>query len=126
MLEKRLHKGTGSRWIGAGLAGLLAMGTVLTPGAAVAQVTAPAPVGAAGVQAGLTRVHGIVTDPDGALIPGATVTLTPSGGPPVTAKSGSDGSYSAAVRPGTYTVVVSMPGSLRSPRRGLRLARPGA
>ena len=80
-------------------------------GAAGAQapVAATAQDGAAGVQTGKTRLHGVVTDPDGALIPGATVLLT-GNGPAVKAVSGSDGSYSAAVAPGTYTVTFTMPG----------------
>jgi len=57
-----------------------------------------------------TRVHGTITDPDGALIPGATVTLTPAKGRPVTAKSGGDGTYAVSVPPGKYGVVVTMPG----------------
>jgi hypothetical protein len=68
------------------------------------QVATPA-VPAAG-----TRVHGTITDPDGELIPGATVTLTPSQGRAVTVKSGGDGTYSAAVPPGIYSVLVTMPG----------------
>jgi hypothetical protein len=124
MLEKRLCKRMRSRWLGSGLAGLLVVGTALTPGAAKAQArsTTPAPAGAAGVQAGMTRVHGIVTDPDGALIPGATVILTPVNGRPVTVTSGSDGSYSAAVMPGTYTVVVSMPGFATFTAPGVAIA----
>ena len=112
MLEKRLRRTMKSQWLGSGLAGLLVVGTVLMPGVAraQAQATTPAPVGAAGVQAGKTRVHGVVTDPDGALIPGASVTLTPTSGPAVTVKSGSDGSYTAVVNPGAYTVLVTMPG----------------
>src|SRR6201996_4918096 len=63
-----------SRWVGALLAG------VLMAGVAGAQApTATAAAGAAGVQAGKTRLHGVVTDPDGALIPGATGTLTGNG-----------------------------------------------
>ena len=89
--------------------GWLAVGLMVGAASAQAPVTATAQGGAAGVQAGKTRVHGVVTDPDGALIPGATVTLTGSG-PAVKATSGSDGSYSAAVAPGTYTVTFSMPG----------------
>jgi len=125
MLEKRWCKRMRSRWLGSGLAGLLVVGTALTPGAARAQATTPTPAGAAGVQAGMTRVHGVVTDPDGALIPGATVVLTPSSGQPVTAKSGSDGSYSAAVMPGTYTVVVSMPGFATFTSPGIAIAAAG-
>jgi hypothetical protein len=129
MLEKRLCKRMRSRWLGSGLAGVLVVGTALTPGAARAQATAPGQArtsaGAAGVQAGMTRVHGIVTDPDGALIPGATVLLTPSSGRPVTVKSGSDGSYSAAVMPGTYTVVVTMPGFATFTAPGVAIAATG-
>jgi hypothetical protein len=84
-----------------------------------AQTTTVGPVGtasagpanaAAAVQTGGTRLHGTVTDPDGDLIPGATVTLTPAKGSGRTAKSGSDGTYAITVTPGTYTVVVTMPG----------------
>jgi hypothetical protein len=74
----------------------------------------------------MTRVHGVVSDPDGALIPGATVVLTPSSGRAVTAKSGSDGSYSAAVMPGTYTVVVTMPGFATFTAPGVAIAATGA
>ena len=63
---------------------------------------------------GGTRVHGTITDPDGELIPGASVTLTPTtktgNASGTTVKSGSDGTYSLVVAPGSYTVVVSMPG----------------
>src|SRR6201996_5406460 len=76
---------------------------------AAPQQTAPAvptaPVepatASAQVSTGGTKVHGTVTDPDGELIPGATVTFTPAKGPGRTVKSGSDG---------TYTMLVSMQG----------------
>ena len=130
-MEKGLRKRMRSGWLGSGMAGLLAVGTALTPGVARAQAgpaiqaTKPVPAGAAGVRAGMTRVHGLVTDPDGALIPGATVILTPSSGRPVTVKSGSDGSYSAAVMPGTYTVVVTMPGFATFTAPGVAIASTG-
>jgi len=66
--------------------------------------------GAATIPTGATRVHGIVTDPDGDLIPGATIMLTPSKGAGHSVKSGSDGTYSISLSPGTYSIVVSMPG----------------
>jgi hypothetical protein len=73
---------------------------------AQAQATAPAkPAGAAG-----TRVHGTITDPDGELIPGAKITLSPSKGSAVTATSGSDGTYSLTLPPGTYSVLITMKG----------------
>lgn len=62
------------------------------------------------VPTGGTKVHGTITDPDGSLIPGATITLTPTRGSAVKAQSGSDGTYSVTVAPGTYTMLVSMPG----------------
>ena len=88
MLVDGLRGKTMLGWLGAGLAGVLMAGAAM---GVSAQTPAPAkaPTTAAGVQAGKTRVHGLVTDPDGALIPGATVTLT-GNGPAVKATSGSD------------------------------------
>ena len=57
-----------------------------------------------------TKVHGTITDPDGELIPGATITLTPAHGNATTATSGSDGSYSVTIAPGSYTLLVAMKG----------------
>jgi hypothetical protein len=65
---------------------------------------------AAQVSTGGTKVHGTITDPDGELIPGATVTFTPAKGAGRIVKSGSDGTYTITVTPGTYTLLVSMPG----------------
>ena len=109
-----------SGFVVAGLAGWLLIGAA----GAQAPVTATAQGSAAGVQAGKTRVHGVVTDPDGALIPGATVTLT-GNGPVVTATSGSDGGYSALVTPGTYTVTVTMPGFATFTSTGLNIGAVG-
>jgi len=76
-----------------------------------AQTTPAAPADAAAqVPTGGTKVHGTITDPDGELIPGATVTFTPSKGAGLTVKSGSDGTYAITIKPGTYTLLVSMPG----------------
>ncbi|MGA7157433.1 MAG: carboxypeptidase-like regulatory domain-containing protein [Acidobacteriaceae bacterium] len=105
MLVEGLRKRR-SQWLVAGVAVLLMVGAVMAP--QLAQAEAQAPAGAA--VAGKARVHGLITDPDGALIPGATVTLTPANGPTVTAKSGSDGTYSALVTPGAYGLKVTMPG----------------
>ncbi|HEX4154855.1 MAG TPA: carboxypeptidase-like regulatory domain-containing protein [Acidobacteriaceae bacterium] len=97
------------------IAGMVcSMLTVVASGQAPAAVPARAQTGAAHgaaqVATGGTKLHGIVTDPDGDLIPGATVHLTPAKGPALTVKSGSDGTYAISVTPGTYSVVVSMPG----------------
>jgi hypothetical protein len=55
-------------------------------------------------------VHGTVLDPDQALIPGATVTLTSGSGKTQTTPSKSDGTYTFRAVPGTYTLTVSAPG----------------
>jgi hypothetical protein len=88
---------------------------VLSAGAVEAQDAAPVATvstqAAAPATAGGTRVHGTVVDPDGALIPGAKVTLTPTKGSAAKqVVSGTDGGYSVTVAPGTYTLVVTMPG----------------
>ena len=62
------------------------------------------------VQTGATRVHGMIADPDGAAIPGATVTFTPSNGPARHTISGPDGTYSVSVTPGAYNLAVTMNG----------------
>ncbi|MEO7003803.1 MAG: carboxypeptidase regulatory-like domain-containing protein, partial [Acidobacteriaceae bacterium] len=79
-----------------------------TTPAASAVVRAAA--GAQQVVSSGTRVHGTITDPDGALIPGATVTLTSDKGASVKATAGDDGTYHVQIAPGTYTLVVTMPG----------------
>ena len=84
-----------------------------TPRPSDAQGTSPAPAvstGAQTVATGGTKVHGTITDPDGAIIPGATISMTPSRGSARTATSGPDGTYALTVTPGTYTVVVTMKG----------------
>jgi hypothetical protein len=96
--------------VGPGLMVLMLAGVMLAQTASV-QAQTPVPAAPAAAQAVVrTRVHGTVTDPDGELIPGATVTLTSAKGQAITAKSGSDGTYSATVTPGVYGVVVTMPG----------------
>jgi hypothetical protein len=62
------------------------------------------------VSTGGTKVHGTITDPDGELIPGASIVFTPAHGNGVKATSGSDGTYSVNVAPGSYTLLVTMNG----------------
>lgn len=66
--------------------------------------------GAGQAQTGATRVHGTIADPDGAAIPGATVTFTGTKGTPRKVTSAADGSYSVSLAPGTYSLLVSMQG----------------
>ncbi|MGA3133766.1 MAG: carboxypeptidase regulatory-like domain-containing protein, partial [Terracidiphilus sp.] len=55
-------------------------------------------------------LHGQVQDPSGAVVPGATVSLT-GGAQPLATKSGADGQYSfRSVAPGTYSITASAKG----------------
>lgn len=82
----------------------------LVPAIASAQQTAAA-------------VHGTVADPDTAVIPGATVTLTPASGKPQIVRSQNDGTYAFRnVAPGTYSLTVTMQGFATFVRQGIRIA----
>ena len=73
-------------------------------------------------QAGAT-VRGIVEDPDSALIPGATMTLTSAAGKTLTTKSQSDGTYVLRNVPaGTYSMTVTMQGFASFAKTGMRIA----
>jgi Carboxypeptidase regulatory-like domain len=64
-------------------------------------------------QPAAATVHGIVTDPDDAVIPGATVTLTPASGKgkALIAQSQSDGTFTLrGVPAGSYSMTVTMQG----------------
>src|SRR6202051_4157058 len=69
-----------------------------------------------------TTVHGTVADPTGAVIPEATVTLTPAAGKAVTATTQGDGAYSLPnVAPGVYSETVTMPGFASFVKLNLRV-----
>jgi len=87
------------------------------PFAATAQQP-PAPAAPGGA-----TVHGMVVDPDDALVPDATVTLTPAGGKnPQTATSKSDGTYTFhGVPAGTYIVTVTAPGFAAFVKEGVKV-----
>ena len=83
-------------------------------------VLAQAPAGAT-VATGAT-VRGLVADPDNAVIPGATVTLTPQSGKALTALSGSDGNYVIRNIPaGNYSLTVTMDGFASFVKQGIRI-----
>jgi len=95
------------------LAILLLFSMTCLPFAAMAQ-QAPA--------AGAT-VHGMVVDPDDALIPGATVTLTSAAGKAQTTTSKSDGTYSfRGLAAGSYTLTVTAPGFASYAKPGIAVA----
>jgi hypothetical protein len=90
---------------------LLCVLTLGTPSHGFAQTAAAAAQSGAPATAAVT-LRGSVTDPDDAEIPGAAVTLTPTGsGKPITTTSGSDGNYALrGVPAGTYSLTITMPG----------------
>jgi Carboxypeptidase regulatory-like domain len=61
-------------------------------------------------QAPSGRLHGQITDPSGAVIPNANITLKNSSGLTIAAKSDGAGVYDVKVAPGKYTVTVSAKG----------------
>src|SRR5439155_5319839 len=68
------------------------------------------------------RLSGVVRDASGAAVPGAAVTITNQGtNAAQTVTSGADGSFSARVLPGTYTVTVSIKGFGRQSRRDIKI-----
>lgn len=77
----------------------------------------------ASAQAAGATVRGLIADPDAAVIPGATVTLTPASGNALLTTSGSDGTYILRGAPaGTYSVTVTMPGFASFVKQGVRVA----
>src|SRR5271155_2735480 len=80
------------------------------------------PMVASAQQTGAT-VHGLVADPENAVIPGATVTFTPASGKPLITQSQSDGTYVLrGVPSGTYTVTVTMQGFASYVKQGVKIA----
>ncbi len=73
-------------------------------------------------QTGAIVLKGNVVDPDGAEIPGATVTLTPATGKAYSVTSGADGTYTLRGAPaGTYALTVTMQGFASFVRQGVRV-----
>ncbi len=68
-------------------------------------------------------LYGSVTDPAGAAIPEASVTVTnPATGQSVSAKSRADGTYEVtSLRPAAYTLTVEHPGFEKSVQTGIKL-----
>jgi len=111
---------------------LVSLGS-LVPGAlthavaqeAVLQQPAAQHLGASAAQGGAT-VRGTVADPTGAVIPGATVTLTPVGaavGKSIVVQSQSDGTYAALNVPaGAYSETVTISGFASFVKLGIKLS----
>ncbi len=109
---------------GGGVAAAQTGGAIPAQSTTVRQATPTARSGAGNSQPqlGSTRVHGTIADPDGAAIPGASVQFTPNAGTPRTVKSGADGSYSVLIAPGTYNLLVTMPGFSSYAVQSLKIA----
>jgi hypothetical protein len=99
---------------------------LLASTAALAQSAAadPAADDASAPASGTASLHGQVADPTGAVIPGATISLTtPDGHTVARVTSGADGSYQIAnLPPGTYIVLVVAPGFAPLDSRAITLA----
>ena len=68
-------------------------------------------------------LHGQVTDPSGAIVPGASVQLSGPGGKTYSATSGGDGSYSFGTLPsGSYSMDVSVAGFTPFSESGVSIA----
>src|SRR5262249_46635915 len=77
---------------------------------------------AANAQSSEGRISGVVRDASGAIIPGATVTVTnQTTNASQTLTASADGTYSAQVRPGTYSVTVVNKGFGRQTRKDVRV-----
>jgi Carboxypeptidase regulatory-like domain len=103
-------------------AGLKSALCALVIGAPILGVPALAPLSTAAAQQAAT-VHGTVADPTGAVIPGATVTLTPATGNAIVVTTQGDGSYTVpSVPPGLYSETVTMQGFASYAKLNIRIA----
>src|SRR5262249_2715708 len=84
-------------------------------------------VPATGAQTIVGRISGVVTDPSGAVVPGATVTVTSEAtGQPRTVVTGPSGFYLVTDLPaGDYTVAVEIEGFRKAARTGNSLVADG-
>ena len=74
-------------------------------------------------QATLAALRGTVTDPDSAVIPGATVTVTPRSGNASIVTTQADGTYAVTgLRPGLYSLTVTRAGFATYVQQVVRLA----
>jgi len=101
------------------------MGSRRTLFAAFIALTLGALTGWAEAQDG--RITGVVRDPSGAALPGATITVTNQAtNASQTATAGADGSYSVSVPPGTYSVAATLKGFGRQSHRDITVAAGGS
>jgi len=74
------------------------------------------------IEAGQSGLRGTVTDPSGAIIPNANITVTNSfNGARATSKTANDGSFQIPLSPGQYTLQIDSPGFQTLVRRNLNI-----
>ena len=121
--SKSLSAGAACLWVSVGmLAAAQTANPANSSGASQTGVPPASGTGSGQAQTGATRVHGTIADPDGAVIPGATVLFTPTKGAPRTIKSGADGVYAVSLVPGSYNLLVTMPGFSSYSVQSLKIA----
>ena len=104
-------------------AGLQSVVLAINIAAPLAGVALLAPLSVASAQQTGATVHGTVADPTGAVIPGASVILTPATGKPILGTTQSDGTYTLPnVLPGVYSETVTMPGFASFAKLNIRIA----
>lgn len=87
------------------------------------QLPAQIPAASTSATTAAASIRGTVADPDDAEIPGASITLSPASGRPITTTSQPDGTYTLhAVPSGTYSLTITMPGFATFVRQGIRVA----
>ena len=88
---------------------------------ATVQTTQSALVKPSAHKPGEAQVYGVVTDPSGAVLAGATVAISGAGGNQTSTSNG-QGQYSINLPPGTYTLTISNTGFKDFKTEGLTLA----
>jgi Carboxypeptidase regulatory-like domain/TonB dependent receptor len=103
---------------------LATAGIAQTPPQPAPQASPQAGTATTGATAGQATIHGKISDPSGALIPGSTVTISNSKGQTVaTATADAAGSYEVhSVAPGTYTVTATSQGFAPFVSQGIAIA----
>jgi hypothetical protein len=98
--------------------------TVTAPLAAHSQAAAASVSAQTAAPAASVTIRGKIADPDGALIPGAKVTIaTPAGKTVTTTTAGADGNYEVrGLKPGTYVVRAEYPGFASFQSQGIAIA----
>jgi hypothetical protein len=98
------------------------MGVARNPFASIVAIAMLGLVPAVGAQPASGKVSGVVRDASGAVVPGATVTLTNQATRAThTATTGADGSYSVSVPAGTYSASALLRGVGHQSLRDLKL-----